>query len=598
MVGRKSLNSKDRDGQSVSSFLCSSFGTTISLGRKMTEGDSKSKVLSKYANSLGAEAKRRYLEKIDLLDGYDPFLGVPFGAKSVVPPVDASDLLSYLVVETSFITAKQFKARKSLEAYNQFVSGWVKEVKSFVRGPWHVTSSRVRHSQRFSDTPLKSWIISSAAGEVCCAHCDCMAGLGETCTHVAATLFYLEAAARMDERLSCTSQTCQWVIPMPRFQREMEYSEVCKIDFASASGKRKRLDADSTKPSASGKPGQSVAKAVRPPSAAEKNSFFAAISNCEGRPAVLSLIKPYSKNYVPARTSSCLPPPLPTLFKESNLQVDSLEKLSERCKSVEVSLTSVEVTQVEKATREQSLSKIWFEQRAGRITASKMHDVMKTSLTSPSVSLIKSICYPEVFRFSSKATDWGCSHEKIALQQYVTSQTPHHESLKVSVSGLVLNQKWPFLGASPDGIVDCSCCGRGVIEIKCPYGHREKTISAALEDRHFCLESVEGSISLKHTHSYYYQVQAQLHLCGAEFCDFCICLFNSSKVDDFFLQRILPDSGVWEICLEKATKFFYEVILLELSGKWFTSNSFRLKERSLSSAGALSSVDHDQRCDC
>lgn len=251
---------------------------------------------------------------------------------------------------------------------------------------------------------------------------------------------------------------------------------------------------------------------------------------------------------------------------------------------------------MEKATREQSLSKIWFEQRAGRIMASKMHDVMKTSLTSPSVSLI--LCYPEVFRFSSKATDWGCSHEKIALQRYVTSQTLHHESLKVSVSGLVLSQKWPFLGASPDGIVDCSCCGRGVIEIKCPYGHLEKTISATLEDRHFCLESVEGSISLKHTHSYYYQVQAQLHLCGAEFCDFCICLFNSSKVDDFFLQRILPDSGVWEICLEKATKFFYEVILLELSGKWFTSNSFRLKERSLSSAGALSSVDHDQRCDC
>ena len=86
--------------------------------------------------------------------------------------------------------------------------------------------------------------------------------------------FYLEAGARMDERLSCTSQTCQWVIPMPRFQREMEYSEVCKIDFASASGRRKRLDADSTKPSASGKPGPSVAKAVRPPSAAEKTRFL------------------------------------------------------------------------------------------------------------------------------------------------------------------------------------------------------------------------------------------------------------------------------------------------------------------------------------
>ena len=36
-------------------------------------------------------------------------------------------------------------------------------------------------------------------------------------------------------------------------------------------------------------------------------------------------------------------------------------------------------------------------------------------------------------------------------------------------SGLVLNPKWPHLGASPDGIVQCECCGRGMIEIKCPF---------------------------------------------------------------------------------------------------------------------------------
>ena len=45
-----------------------------------------------------------------------------------LPNVDASDLLCYLVLQTSFITAKQFKVRKRLEAYNQFVSGWVKDV--------------------------------------------------------------------------------------------------------------------------------------------------------------------------------------------------------------------------------------------------------------------------------------------------------------------------------------------------------------------------------------------------------------------------------------------------------------------------------------
>ena len=37
-------------------------------------------------------------------------------------------LVSYLVRQTSYITAKQFKAHKSLEAYNQSTSGWVKDV--------------------------------------------------------------------------------------------------------------------------------------------------------------------------------------------------------------------------------------------------------------------------------------------------------------------------------------------------------------------------------------------------------------------------------------------------------------------------------------
>ena len=35
-------------------------------------------------------------------------------------------LVSYLVLQTSYITAKQFKVHKSLEAYNQSTSGWVK----------------------------------------------------------------------------------------------------------------------------------------------------------------------------------------------------------------------------------------------------------------------------------------------------------------------------------------------------------------------------------------------------------------------------------------------------------------------------------------
>ena len=50
-------------------------------------------------------------------------MGVFPGAETVnnLPPVDISDTLSYLVLKTSFISVEKLKARKSLEAYNQFV---------------------------------------------------------------------------------------------------------------------------------------------------------------------------------------------------------------------------------------------------------------------------------------------------------------------------------------------------------------------------------------------------------------------------------------------------------------------------------------------
>ena len=63
-----------------------------------------------------------------MVDGFDPFIGTAGELADRSPPVEPADIVSYLVLQTSFITAKWFKARKSLEVYNQFVKGWVKEV--------------------------------------------------------------------------------------------------------------------------------------------------------------------------------------------------------------------------------------------------------------------------------------------------------------------------------------------------------------------------------------------------------------------------------------------------------------------------------------
>ena len=111
--------------------------TSAILVHKCVGGLTNSDVffMSKYVESLSLNAKEHYLKKISLIGNIDPFT---LGGKTIVPgvqaaatslPVSATDLVSYLVLQTSFVTVKQFKAHKSLEAYNQFTSGWVKDVR-------------------------------------------------------------------------------------------------------------------------------------------------------------------------------------------------------------------------------------------------------------------------------------------------------------------------------------------------------------------------------------------------------------------------------------------------------------------------------------
>jgi len=89
-------------------------------------------MLSGYAERLASEAKQWYLSKLQLIGGIDPFcICAKDYPQAAHPPVDASDFVSYLLLQTSYISAKQFKAHKSLEAYNQFTSGCIKDVQAW-----------------------------------------------------------------------------------------------------------------------------------------------------------------------------------------------------------------------------------------------------------------------------------------------------------------------------------------------------------------------------------------------------------------------------------------------------------------------------------
>lgn len=112
--------------------------------------------------------------------------------------------------------------------------------------------------------------------------------------------------------------------------------------------------------------------------------------------------EPYHKEFIPK--SSILPKPVLEYRTPETLQLPAKE-LEELCQDFQLEeLTPSQVQAVERATRSQSASRIWFRQRAGRITASKLKQVLRTNPQQPSKSLIKAICYPEAYRFTSAAT--------------------------------------------------------------------------------------------------------------------------------------------------------------------------------------------------
>ena len=59
-----------------------------------------------------------------------------------------------------------------------------------------------------------------------------------------------------------------------------------------------------------------------------------------------------------------------------------------------VSFSFNQANLVEEMTRTQGDSKLWFQQRAEWIIASKLRDVLHTDYSQPSISMIQSICYP------------------------------------------------------------------------------------------------------------------------------------------------------------------------------------------------------------
>lgn len=370
-----------------------------------------------------------------------------------------------------------------------------------------------------------------------------MAGHSEVCSHVGALLFAAEYANRRKAEVSCTDILSCWTMPSSS-SSQVPLVPISEMDWG--------------KPSV-GKQNNNNPKPVN------IQNLLKEMEELGHNAAIMRVVEPFASG-IAAQVNKILPSVL-NIFDESHTTKTYLELLK-ISKNINLSLDDEQIMNIEKSTRNQSENRNWYIQRAGRITASKFRAVCKTNKMKPSLSLIKSICYPTKILFCNKATLWGINHEHIAVGDYQRFMSENHDSFQVNEVGFVISKNWPCLGASPDRLVFCECCLGGCLEIKCPYllyTNNYTDINEYVSLKSSCLIKENDKVTLKKSHSYYYQVQMQIFVTKLKYCDFVIWSPNI-----FFKERILPDFEFFENEIQIALTFHAEVIMPELLGKYFT----------------------------
>ena len=175
------------------------------------------------------------------------------------------------------------------------------------------------------------------------------------------------------------------------------------------------------------------------------------------------------------------------------------------------------------------LSKEWFAERVGKITASNVGAILGHSKYRSPDDVMRSMVrehFGDEKEFTGNiATEWGNDHEYTAVKALEVALGE-----EILESGFIVHPEFDWAGASPDGRLMS-----GLVEIKCPFSKKLFDISERQE--------------------YYDQVQFQM-LCAEEHsCVFCVwtpsgmhyetvnrsdqwCLDNWGKLQEFYKEFV------------------------------------------------------------
>ena len=151
------------------------------------------------------------------------------------------------------------------------------------------------------------------------------------------------------------------------------------------------------------------------------------------------------------------------------------------CKST-TPLTLQEIEQIDTLTTGQSSNKEWHRQRRGAITSFKFHIIIHGTPHVQEKYLGEIMRGASDFHKVPLSIKWGRCHEELALSTYVKYMMNIHRDVEISQPGLLVRRVKPYLRASPDALVFCSCHGTRLVEVKCPWSTRYLDPETAIQD--------------------------------------------------------------------------------------------------------------------
>jgi putative phage-type endonuclease len=184
----------------------------------------------------------------------------------------------------------------------------------------------------------------------------------------------------------------------------------------------------------------------------------------------------------------------------------------------------------------------WFYQRLGKVTASRVADVIAKTKTGYSTSrdnymaqlVVERLTFTKTESYTNAAMQWGTDTEPFARAAYEATQ-----GVMVEEVGFVRHPTIEWAGASPDGLVGDDGC----IEIKCPN----------------TLTMIETLLSQKVPGKYFTQMQFQLACTGRKWCDYVVFDPRMPAKAQLFVKRVdRDDTYIAEIEAE-IVKFLAEV---------------------------------------